>query len=352
LAYYEEKNPMKQSFVAIILMMMVLFTSPLFAGGNQEEEADAADQTTSQESDEVQDPEDAVAEINGEAVLRSEFESAFERSRRQMAQQNPTATDAQLNELRAQVLNNLIDREVLFQESVTEGFGISEQRIDLELESIRGQFATQEEYQQALDNLGVTEAELEVDIAKSLAIQGLLEEEVLGSLEVSEEEARGFYEENAQLFTQPDQVRARHILISTEGLEGDAAAEARSRAEDLLEELGEGADFAELAQEHSEGPSAPQGGDLGLFGRGQMVAPFEEAAFALDEGEISGIVETQFGFHIIQVTEKVAGGPVPFADVQGDINQFILQQKQGEAIQEYVDALREEAEIVRHVEFG
>ncbi|MFW5843189.1 MAG: peptidylprolyl isomerase [Spirochaetota bacterium] len=349
---------MKQPFVAIILMM-VLCTSPLFAGGNQEE-ANAADQTTettSGESDEAQDPEDAVAEINGEAVLRSEFESAFERSRRQMAQQNPTATDTQLtdtqlNELRAQVLNNLIDREILFQESITEGFGISEQRIDLELESIRGQFATQEEYQQALDNLGVTEAELEVDIAKSLAIQGLLEEEVLGSLEVSEEEARGFYEENAQLFTQPDQVRARHILISTEGLEGDAAAEARSRAEDLLEELGEGADFAELAQEHSEGPSAPQGGDLGLFGRGQMVAPFEEAAFALEEGEISGIVETQFGFHIIQVTEKVAGGPVPFEEVQGDINQFMLQQKQGEAVQEYVDALREEAEIVRHVEFG
>ncbi|MFP4430573.1 MAG: peptidylprolyl isomerase [Spirochaetaceae bacterium] len=345
---------MKQLTVAIILLL-VLFASPLFAGGNREEETNEADQateTTSESAGEAQDPEDAVAEINGEAVLREEFDSAFERSRRQMAQQEPAATEEQLNELRAQVLDNLIDREVLFQESITEGFGITEQRIDLEIESIRGQFATQEEYQQALDNLGVTEAELEIDIAKSLAIQGLLEEEVLATLEVSEDEARDFYEENANLFTQPDQVRARHILISTEGLEGDAVDEARSQAEDLLQELEDGADFAELAQEHSEGPSAPQGGDLGLFGRGQMVAPFEEAAFALDEGEISDIVQTQFGFHIIQVTDKVAGGPVPFEDVRGDIDQFLLQQKQGEAIQNYVDELREEAEIVRHVEFG
>lgn len=346
---------MKHLLIAVIVVMM-LFTSPLFAGGNQEEEADTSDQTTesgSQGAGEAQGPEDPVAEINGEAVLRSEFESAFERSRRQMAQQNPMATDAQLNELRSQVLNNLIDREVLFQESVTEGFGVSDERVDLEIESIRGQFSTEEEYQQALDNLGVSEAELELDIAKSLAIQGLLEEEVLGPLEVSDEEARSFYEENTDVFTQPDQVRARHILISTQDLESqDAVAEARSRAQDLLGELEQGADFAALAQEHSEGPSGPRGGDLGLFGRGQMVAPFEEAAFSLEEGGISDIVETQFGFHIIQVTEKVAGGPVPFEDVRGDIDQYLLQQKQGEAVQEYVDALREEAEIVRHVEFG
>ncbi len=346
---------MKQLLIVGIIGM-VLFATPLFAGGNREKEADASDQateTTGQGSGGAQDSTEAVAEVNGEAVLRSDFEASFDRSRRQMAQQNPTPSEAQLNELRAQVLNNLIDREVLFQESVTEGFGISEERIGLEIEGIRGQFATQEEYQQALDNLGVTEAELELDIAKSLAIQGLLEEQVLESLEVSEEEARSFYQENADVFTQPDQVRARHILISTQGLESqDAVAEARSRAEDLLEELEQGADFAALAEEHSEGPSAPRGGDLGLFGRGQMVAPFEEAAFSLDEGEVSEIVETQFGFHIIQVTEKVAGGPVPFEDVRGDIDQYLLQQKQGEAVQDYVDALREEAEIVRHVEFG
>jgi parvulin-like peptidyl-prolyl isomerase len=355
LGYYEEKDPMKQLLIAIIVMIM-LTTTPLFAGGNSEDESETPDQTTEtagQGSDGAQDSAEAVAEVNGEAVLRGDFESAFERSRRQMAQQNPTPSEAQLNELRAQVLDNLIDREVLFQESVTEGFGISEQRIGLEIEGIRGQFATQEEYQQALDNLGVTEAELELDIAKSLAIQELLEDQVLASLEISEGEARSFYEENVDVFTQPDQVRARHILISTQGLEGqDAVSEARSRAEALLEELEQGADFAALAQENSEGPSAPRGGDLGLFGRGQMVPPFEEAAFALNEGEISGIVETQFGFHIIQVTEKVAGGPVPFGDVQGDIDQYLLQQKQGEAIQEYVDALREEAEIVRHAEFG
>ncbi len=348
---------MKQLLIAVIVLMMIV-SSPVLAGGNREEqgETDDTDATEQSESSDAGSSEDAgevVAEINGEPLSRSEFDSAFERSRRQMAQQNPAASEAQLNQLRQQVLGNLIDREVLYQESLTEGFGISQQRIDLELENIRGQFATEEEYQLALGNLGVSEAELELDIAKSLAIQSLLEERVLSTIDISEAELQSFYDENQQLFIQPDQVRARHILIDTQGLESeDAVAEAKQRAEGIRQEIIDGSDFGEMAQEHSEGPSASRGGDLGLFGRGQMVPPFEEAAFALEEGEVSGIVETQFGFHIIQVTEKVAGGPVPFEDVQGDINQFLLQQKQGEAVQEYVNELREEAEIVRYVEFG
>lgn len=346
---------MRQVFTAILLLM-VLFVSPLSAGGNREKEAEATEETvetTEAESTQPADENEAVAEVNGEAVLQGEFDAAFNRARQRMMQQNPMAAQGQLNQLRGQVLENLIDRELLYQESITEGFGVSDDRVDLELETIRANFATQEEFQLALSNLGVSEEELELDIAKSLAIQTLLEEQVLASIEVSDDEARSFYVENEEMFTQPDQVRARHILISTQGIEDEEAVlEARDRAEDLRGQLDDGADFAELAQEHSEGPSASRGGDLGLFGRGQMVPPFEEAAFALEPGEISDIVETQFGYHIIQVTEKVAGGPVPFTDVQGDINQYLLQQKQGEAIQGYVDSLREEAEIVRHVEFG
>ena len=346
---------MRQVFTAI-LVMMVLFVFPLSAGGNREDEAESPEQaaeTTEAESTEQADENEAVAEVNGEAVLRGEFDAAFTRARQRMMQQNPMAPQGQLDQLRGQVLENLIDRELLYQESITEGFGVSDDRVDLELETIRANFATQEEFQQALSNLGVSEDELELDIAKSLAIQTLLEEQVLSAIEVSDDEARSFYDENEEMFTQPDQVRARHILISTQGLENEEAVlEARDRARELLGQLEQGADFAELAEEHSEGPSAPRGGDLGLFGRGQMVPPFEEAAFALEPGEVSDVVETQFGYHIIQVTEKVAGGPVPFGDVQGDINQYLLQQKQGEAIQGYVDSLKEEAEIVRHVEFG
>jgi peptidyl-prolyl cis-trans isomerase C len=175
----------------------------------------------------------------------------------------------------------------------------------------------------------------------------MIAEAVEETTEITDAEVQEFYDENPQYFEQGEQVAARHILISTEGMETDEAVEeARSRAQDVRQELEDGADFAELAKEKSEGPSASRGGDLGTFGRGQMVGPFEEVAFALEEGEISDVVKTRFGFHVIQVTEKIESGVAPVDQVSQNIRQYLSQQKQAEALNAYVDELREDAEIV------
>jgi len=164
---------------------------------------------------------------------------------------------------------------------------------------------------------------------------------------VSQDEIQAFYDENPFYFQTAEQVAARHILISTEGLTTDEEkSEAFARTNDIREELLAGADFATVAQEKSEGPSSVSGGDLGTFGRGQMVPPFEQAAFGLAVGEISEIVETQFGYHIILVTEKVEAQTAPLEDVSPSIEQFLAGQKQDTALEAYVDALREGATIV------
>lgn len=146
------------------------------------------------------------------------------------------------------------------------------------------------------------------------------EAKVAEQLQASDDELRRVYEANKDNFRIPERVRARHILLKTQGKTKEEEAKLKTKAEDLLKQLKGGADFTKLAKENSEDPgSKDKGGDLGLFGRGQMVKPFEDAAFSLKVNEISGVVKSDFGFHIIQTTEKEAARLKPFEEVKAEI---------------------------------
>ncbi len=134
--------------------------------------------------------------------------------------------------------------------------------------------------------------------------------------------AKAAYQAKPDRFMQPDQVQARHILVK------GTDAEARAKAEGLLAELKKGADFAALAKKSSDDPgSAANGGDLGFFGRGQMVKPFEDAAFALEQpGDLSPLVESTFGFHIIELTKKRPAAPQPFVEVEKQLKDEAVKQ--------------------------
>jgi peptidyl-prolyl cis-trans isomerase D len=159
----------------------------------------------------------------------------------------------------------------------------------------------------------------------------------------SEEQIRKIYDERLEdRFTDPEEVRARHILISFQPDADDATkAKARAEAEDLLKQARSGADFAELAKKHSKDlGSAPKGGDLGFFPRGRMVPAFDAAAFGLEPGKISDLVETQFGFHIIKLEEKRPGGPRPFEVAREQIEKELTAERS-------LDLARKQAESDR-----
>lgn len=339
------------------VLALLLAAGLVFAGGNREQDetdedarvqegqADPADVAPgtpigAESSDRV------VARVNGVGILREEYETAVNQSRQTYAMQGQQISDAELGEFRQAVLDQLIARELIYQRALQQGVEPGAEQIDAQLEQMRSQFDTDEAWQQALETNNVTEAELRDQLERQSLIQTLVSQAVPQSFDVAESEIQTFYDENPQVFEQSAQIAARHILIDTRELSEEADIEdARQRAEALRQELIDGADFAALAQEWSEGPSAPRGGDLGTFGRGQMVAPFEEVAFALEVGEISEIVQTQFGFHVIQVTERIEGGVSPLEDVTADIRQYLNQRKREEALQSFIDGLREEAEV-------
>jgi peptidyl-prolyl cis-trans isomerase D len=153
-------------------------------------------------------------------------------------------------------------------------------------------------------------------------------------IEIADQEIQEYYDEYAEEFWMPEQVRARHILIKAGvGAKPEEKEDARKKAEDVLAKVEKGTPFEELAKKFSEDKaSAQEGGDLGLFPRGQMVQPFEEAAFGLEPGEVSEVVETRFGFHIIRVEEKIPEGTKSLDKVKDDIRKTLFDGQAAELV--------------------
>jgi len=161
---------------------------------------------------------------------------------------------------------------------------------------------------------------------------------------------RAYYDGHRDFFKQPERIRASHILIKVDP-KADVAqkAAARRQLEQIQQKLAAGEDFASLARQYSQGPSSSRGGDLGFFRRGQMVKPFEDAAFALKPGEVSGIVETPFGYHLIKVLEKKPETIATFDQSRSRIEQYLRQEKIRKQVSELVEKLKQNAVIQRYM---
>jgi len=214
---------------------------------------------------------------------------------------------------------------------------------------------TIEEFKKKMAEYGQSFDEVKTEIREGLARNKFMEAQWAGKINVTEEEAQKYYNENPRQFETPEQVRVSHILIKPELIDpkvdpnadpNEAKAIARTKTEDLLKQLKDGADFAELAKSHSSCPSAPKGGDLGLFPRGQTTPAFENAAFELEIGQISGVVETEYGYHIIKATEHKDASTTSFEQAKDDIIKQLTQTKQSEIAEEYIASLRVAANIV------
>lgn len=304
-----------------------------------------AGDSDNEDSADAQNSENVVAVVNGNEISREAFDQQLEAQMQQYQAQGMEIDEDQRSAIEEQLLDQLVARELLLQDGEERGIAPDEDDIEAQLEQIRSQFPSEDAFEEALEQQNLTLEEIESDIAEQMIIEEILESDVLSDSDIGEDAAREFYDENPDLFETPPQVRASHILVLTQNLEEDEQAEAREKIETVQDELEAGGDFAELAREYSDDGTAEDGGDLGFFSEGQMVPEFEEVAFDLDVGETSDIVETQFGYHIIQKTDERESGTQDFEEAQGQIEEFLGQQEQQELFETYVDALREEAEI-------
>jgi len=287
-----------------------------------------------------------VASVNGVAISGEELVREYGIYLQRTGQPGQTVPAAQQDQIRAQILDGLIDQELLYQESRKLGIQIQSQSVNDQLDAIKQRYPGEAEFKQALDSMQMTEIEVKKHIERGLAIKEVIDREVASNIVVDEAESRTFYDNNPQFFTRPERVKASHILIKVDPAASEADKKAaREKIEGLQRQVKSGTDFADLARTKSEGPSSAQGGDLGFFQRGQMVKPFEDAAFAMEKDQLSDIVETRFGYHLIKVTEKEPEKKFSYEEVKERLAARLKQDRVEKEARTYIDTLKKGAKI-------
>jgi peptidyl-prolyl cis-trans isomerase C len=288
--------------------------------------------------------EEPVARVNGRPIARRDFDLAVQ------LQFRGRAADIGLAELRAvkeKVLERLIESELLHQQAATSGPAIPDADVDAEVRRLRDAFGAPDAFDAVLGESGVSETEFRAQVRRSLRIARFVEREVAPRTEVKEDEVRLYYEQNPREMTRPERARVRQILVRAPADAPPARAAARQKIEAILRDLRAGGDFAALARQHSDGQEAARGGDTGWVTRGAAPPPIENAAFGLPVGEISDIVETRLGYHILKVEERQGEGMIPFAEAKEAIRARLQARDRETRIEEYVAKLRNKARIER-----
>ncbi len=291
------------------------------------------------------EPAKLVAKVNGQEITEADVQKVMNLFMKQMGGRVPPDQMAEaLPRIRERILEELIMRRVMLAAVAQAGISLSDSEfaeIQTELAAELPPGMTLAEY---MAETGMTEA----DMREQMTVRKMVIAKAEAVEKPSDEELQAFYAENSEGFAQDASVTASHILIKTDPADDEAAKAAkRERIEALRQEAIGGADFAELAKANSDCPSASAGGDLGPFGRGQMVPEFEDAAFTQPVGSVGDVVETQFGFHLIKVTEQTDAKTLEFEDVKDRIIDILYAQKQQDVVERFVDGLRDAANIER-----
>ncbi|HEU4938973.1 MAG TPA: peptidylprolyl isomerase [Vicinamibacterales bacterium] len=317
------------------------------ATGNPEKPAATSGQTAAQPAPPTKpmpaELPDVLARVNGEAVTRVDFDRLIKNMELRANQPVPAE---RRDEVYRKALDQLVTYTVLSQETRARKVDVTDAEVDSGIQQMRGQFQTEEAFKKALESRGMTLDKLKADTRIDISINKMVEAEVSTQPPPTDAQVREFYDKNPDKFKQDEAVRASHILFRVEEA-ADAATKkkAMDEAQSVLKQARAGADFAELAKKHSADGSAQQGGDLNFFTRGQMVPPFDQAAFAMKPGEISEIVTTQFGYHIIKVTERRPASTVPFEQVSGRIKEFLTEQQKQQKADAFIQSLKQKAKI-------
>ena len=317
---------------------------------------------------------DAVIKVNDKVITQAQYDKAFDKQADNSVfskmgvniKENPDGFMYLM--IKERVINELIIKTLLEEELAKRNIKVAKDDVNEAVKEIIDKVGSKEQLDMILKQNGITSAQFKKDLEEEVKMKKLAKE--LGSSEVSDAEAQKFYKENISKFKYPEKVRASHILVSANPVEIEEIVTSDAKNKDLTpqevkakvnEELNARkakADklyneaklnvdgFAKLAKENSDDTtSAVKGGDLGFFAKEEMVPEFSKAAFAQRPNTVSPVVKSQFGYHIILVTDRMEAGQEPFEKAKADIKNYLSNQKQLKSIDNLVESLKKNAKI-------
>jgi peptidyl-prolyl cis-trans isomerase SurA len=296
--------------------------------------------------------EEIVARVNNQIITHTEFLHAQEELKKEVQQQDPGNADRVFGEREKDVLRDLIDQQLLLEKGKDLGITadtevirkLDEMRKDLKLDSM-------EELEKAAVSQGVSFEDYKQNLRNQIITQQVIGKEVGSRMAINKDDIQKYYDEHKSEMSQPETIRLSEILVSTDPKPNDKTDEAqrlqtaKTKAEGLLEQIRGGAKFEEVAKKNSDGPSAAQGGDLGLFQHGALAKELEDKTFAMKAGDVTDVIRTKQGFVILKVTLHHEAGVPTVSEVEARVQDAIYMQRLQPALREYLKKLREDAYI-------
>jgi len=278
-----------------------------------------------------------VAEVNGKPITVNTFNQKYHRFTQRL-HISPAESPTDVRELKSGFLNKLIETELLLQEAAARGLTVTDEELDREINQLKEDYP-KDTLDEALERIGMKLEEWKQDRKEKLLIDKLIQKEVDSAIHVSDKEIKDYYNANKAKYQMPLMVRARQIVVATE-----------EEANKLRRKLLHGEDFAKLAREYSLSPDAKNGGELGVFAKGQMPEEFDEVVFRYRVGSISKVVKSPYGYHIFKVEDRIRPRLQKLEEVRDQIAAEIFQNKQEAYFKDWLESVKKQAKITIYPE--
>jgi peptidyl-prolyl cis-trans isomerase C len=289
---------------------------------------------------------DVVATVNGKPISRQQLDEASVNDMQMLQAQGQQLTPDQTLGFQRQVLGKLVDQELLSQAASSAKIADLDKKIEAQIAEIKGQFPNEQAFTDRIAKANRTPEQFRADVTNGVRLKEFVEQQFGSKVEVGDDKIKAFYDENPQYFQAPEMVRASHILVTVPQDATDEVKKAKRAAIDAARaRVIKGEDFAKVAGEVSECPSKQNGGDLDFFGKGQMVPEFEKTTFAMKDGEVSEVVTTQFGFHIIKRTGSKEAQKRTLDTMKDMIVRFLKNREVGKQVAQFVEDQKKTAKI-------
>lgn len=287
-----------------------------------------------------------VAVVNNEVITQRDLEQELAPIYAQYkSAYQPEELETLMEEARLNILKQMIEDRLMLQEAREIRIQVSDEEIEEKLEWVKVKFESEIEFMDVLEMEGITVRDLEAQYREQIMVAKIIGREVTSKVMISPQEVSDYYTLHPEEFIEPEKVKVLNILIRPEKPSEKSWGRARRKAEALLNRLRDGADFRELARDYSQGPNPDHGGDMGYLAKGQMLTEIDEVIFNLGIGEVSGLIKTKLGYHILKIEDRTAERVKEPSEVQDKIEEIIFKEKFEQRFKEWMEKLKENAYI-------